>query len=138
MTRNENKATKMKVFLVEDSALLRERLLQSLSSVSGVTLSGHADTAESAIQLIQQTKPDAVILDIRLRQGTGLQVLQSIKSPVQVQPYVIVLTNFPYPQYRKKYIESGANYFFDKSNEFDQILVVLRQLLDATGRGEHA
>lgn len=118
----------MKVFLVEDSVLLRERLIQSISGIEGITIIGHADTAESAIQLIEQMRPDAIILDIRLRQGTGLQVLQATKIAGR-PPHIIVLTNFPYPQYRKKYLESGADFFFDKSNEFDRIPVVLQELL---------
>lgn len=117
----------MKVVLVEDSALLRERLVQTLSSVDGIALVGHAETAEDAIHVIHERQPDAIVLDIRLRQGTGLQVLQAVKGEDGL-PKVIVLTNFAFPQYRKKYLESGADYFLDKSNEFEQVAVVLREL----------
>lgn len=118
----------MNVFVVEDSSLLRERLIRTLISIDGVQVSGFSDTAEDAIGLIQQSHPDAIILDIRLRQGTGFQVLQAVKGG-RKPPLVIVLTNFAYPQYRKKYIDAGADYFFDKSNEFDQVVVVLNQYL---------
>lgn len=118
----------MNVFLVEDSNLLRERLIRTLAGIEGIHVSGHSDTAEGAIEGIQLKHPDAIILDIRLRQGTGFQVLQACKVPGKA-PLVIVLTNFAYPQYRKKYLEAGADFFFDKSNEFDQLVVVLKQEL---------
>lgn len=118
----------MKVFVVEDSSLLRERLVRTLSGITGVQVSGYADNADEAIQLIKQLNPDAIVLDIRLRQGTGFQVLEAIKVPGK-PPMVIVLTNFAYPQYRKKYMDAGADFFFDKSNEFDQVVVVLNQII---------
>lgn len=118
----------MNVFVVEDSSLLRERLIRTLTSIKGVQVTGYADTAEEATQLIQKLAPDAVILDIRLRQGTGFQVLQAVKARGQ-PPVIIVLTNFAYPQYRKKYLDAGADYFFDKSNEFDQVVIVLNKIL---------
>lgn len=118
----------MNVFVVEDSSLLRERLIRTLTGIDGVQVNGFADTAEEAIQQIQLRHPDAIILDIRLRQGTGFQVLQACKVPDKA-PLVIVLTNFAYPQYRKKYLDAGADFFFDKSNEFDQVVVVLKQQL---------
>lgn len=118
----------MNVFVVEDSSLLRERLIRTLTGIEGVEVSGYSDTAEEAIQQIQQVNPDAIILDIRLRQGTGFQVLQAVKVRGK-PPLVIVLTNFAYPQYRNKYLDAGADFFFDKSNEFDQVVVVLNQHL---------
>ncbi|MBI4672341.1 MAG: response regulator transcription factor [Chloroflexi bacterium] len=122
----------MKVFLVEDSELLRDRLVRAFSIIKGVEVCGFSDSAEQAIRQIQQTQADVIILDIRLRQGNGFQVLQSVKKPGQ-PPTVIVLTNFAYPQYRKKFLAAGADYFFDKSDEFTQVTVVLRELLTRNG-----
>lgn len=107
---------------------MRERLIRTLSGIQGVQVSGFADTAEEAIQEIQKINPDAIILDIRLRQGTGFQVLQAVKVRGR-PPLVIVLTNFAYQQYRNKYLDAGADFFFDKSNEFDQVVTVLGQFL---------
>lgn len=120
----------MKVFLVEDSDLLRDRLVHTFSLIKGVELCGFADSAEQAIAEIPQIHADVIILDIRLRQGNGFQVLQSVKKTGQHPPIVIILTNFAYPQYRKKFLDAGADYFFDKSSEFTQVMVILRELLD--------
>jgi CheY-like chemotaxis protein len=69
------------------------------------------------------------ILDIRMPSGSGLQVLETIKQDT-TSPVVIVLTAFPYPQYRTKCRELGADYFFDKATELDQVIEVLQTIRD--------
>lgn len=125
----------MQVFVVEDSPLLRERLTQIFGQIRGVQVGGQAATATEAIERIKKTHPDVVVLDIRLAQGNGFQVLKDIKRSPD-SPYVIVLTNYPYPPYRKRFLEQGADYFFDKSTELPQAieaLKLLRQVVSTPG-----
>jgi DNA-binding response OmpR family regulator len=72
-------------------------------------------------------KPDVAILDICLAKGSGIQVLETVKSNGP-SPVVIMLTAFPYPQYRTKCLEAGADYFFDKLTEFEQVAEVVAEL----------
>jgi DNA-binding NarL/FixJ family response regulator len=72
-------------------------------------------------------KPDLVIQDVQTADGSGLDLLATIKQ-IGRAPVVIVLTNDAYPAYRKAYLKAGADYFFDKSSEFDQIPNVLSTL----------
>ena len=123
----------MKVFLVEDSDLLRERLAHSISELKGIELCGYSDSAKQAVHQIRETEPDVIILDIRLRDGNGFQVLEAVKTRGKL-PTVLVLTNFAYPQYRKKFLDAGADYFFDKSNEFPQVISVLKTMLEQDTR----
>lgn len=118
----------MRVFIVEDSQALRERLSRTISSIPGVEVIGFADNAVDALERIPQGKPDVLVLDIRLRDSRGFDVLSSIKLQMP-SPTVIVLTNFPYPQYRARYMQAGADYFFDKSTEIDQVVRVLQSML---------
>ena len=69
-----------------------------------------------------------MILDIRLLGGSGIDVLRTLKQE-KPSPHVIMLTNYPYPQYREKCLEAGADFFFDKSREFHQVTEVLQQLV---------
>ena len=121
----------MKVFIVEDSLILRQRLVDMLSELSEIEIIGEAGDKTEAIDSIRRLKPDVVILDIRLPKGNGIEVLQNIKKG-KVPPTVIMLTNYPYPQYRKKCLEAGAEFFFDKSSEFERIPQVLKQLILGT------
>jgi DNA-binding NarL/FixJ family response regulator len=122
----------MKVFIVENSEPLRERLARIVSTIRGVQVVGHAERAGQAVEKIKETRPDVVLLDIRLDQGTGYQVLEQVKSGSR-PPIVIVLTNYAYPQFKKKYLEGGADYFFDKSAELDGLLSVIRKLAAGPG-----
>lgn len=120
----------MKVLIVDDSAIVQERLMSLFDDQKGIQIVGQAQNGIEALKFIKQHKPNAVILDIRMPGGNGIDVLQHIK---QIDPSikVIMFTNYPYSQYRKKCLESGADYFLDKSAEFNKIPEILNQLAKA-------
>lgn len=118
----------LKTFLVDDSLVVQERLRTILSELTEVRIIGQAHDATEAMLSIRKLKPDVVVLDIRMPKGNGLDVLQHIKGG-QPAPAVIILTNYPYPQIRKKCMEAGADFFFDKSTEFESLPGVFRQLI---------
>jgi YesN/AraC family two-component response regulator len=121
----------LKVFIADDSALVRERLAALISEIEGAEVVGQAGDAPEAFEGIQHLRPDVVILDIRMPENNGIQVLEAIKKSAAA-PVVIMLTAFPYPQYRKKCLEAGAEYFFDKATEFEQVAEVLKKIQDST------
>ena len=118
----------MRVYVVDDSSLFRERLVSLLSEIAGVEVVGSVDSAEEGIAGIALKQPDVAILDIRMPSGSGISVLEEIKRRDD-PPTVIMLTNYPYPQYRKKCMDAGADYFFDKSNEFHMVAEVITCLI---------
>lgn len=124
----------MRVYVVDDSSLVRERLVALLDAVEGVSVVGTADSAEAGIAGIAELKPDAAILDIRMPEGSGISVLEAIKLQ-ENSPVVIMLTNYPYPQYRRRCLDAGADYFFDKSSEFHKVTDVLTQMVAAEADG---
>ena len=117
----------MKVLIVDDSRLLRERLVSMISELPEIDVIAQAGDAAAAKNLIQGLHPDVVILDIRLSEGNGIEVLQEIKKK-RPSPVTIMFTNYPYPQYRKKCKEAGADFFFDKSTEFHKITGMLEKI----------
>jgi DNA-binding NarL/FixJ family response regulator len=118
----------MNVFLVDDSAIIRDRLKRLLAAMAEVNVIGEAGNVQEAMDAILKQKTDVVLLDIPLSNGSGLDMLQSLKK-TEPSPAVIVLTNYPYPQYRQKYLEAKADFFFVKSTEFDQVVPALKQLI---------
>ena len=117
----------MKVFIADDSEVLRERLAIMVADVAGTEFVGQASEGLEATELIRELKPDVVILDIRMPGGNGIDALKGIKKETPA-PIVIMLTAYPYPQYRKKCIEAGADYFFDKSTEYQEVGTTLKEL----------
>lgn len=125
----------MKVLIVDDSKIVCDGLQQMLTGIPGVEVVGQAYNARDAITAISKYEPDVVILDIRLPGKSGIEVLKDIrdkKLPIRV----IMLTNYPYPQYRKKCEELGADYFFDKVTEIDEIPKVIEALAKINGKRE--
>ena len=114
----------MKVFIADDSEVVCERLTTMLSELPGIEIIGQGESIES----IRRLHPDVVILDIRMPGGSGIDVLEDIKK-INTALVVIVLTNYPYPQYRKKCMALGAEYFFDKATEFEKVTEVLETLI---------
>ena len=117
----------MKVLIVDDSAIMGERLKAVLSEITEPENISQAKDSLEAIRTFEKLNPEVVILDIQMPGGSGIDVLQEIKKGAP-SPLVIVLTNYPYPQYRRKCIEAGADFFFDKSTEFDKVYETLEKL----------
>jgi len=117
----------MKVFIVDDSVVLRERVVEMLSEIPEIEIIGHAQNVPDALSALKKVNPDVVLLDIRIPGGSGMDVLQEIKKE-KGAPMVIMLTNYPYPQYRKKCLGLGADYFFDKSTEFEKVTELFKRL----------
>jgi DNA-binding NarL/FixJ family response regulator len=117
----------MKLVIADDSSVVRERLTAMLSNVEEIEFIGQAQDVGDAIGSVEELKPDAVILDIQMPGGTGIDVLKHIKK-VQPATVVIVLTNYPFSQYREECIAEGADYFFDKSLEFERAIEVCKRL----------
>jgi len=108
------------VFIVDDSALIRERLVKLLGDVDGLVVVGEAASAASAIAGIFGTMPDSVVLDVHLDGGSGLDVLRKV-HPQLPEVHFVVLTNHPSVQYRRAYMAAGASFFLDKSSEFEKV-----------------
>ena len=120
----------MKVFVADDSPPMVERLTDLLRGLSGVELAGNAGEVSVVLQCIRQLQPDALILDLEMPGGSGLDVLRAIRKELP-DLQVLVCTNHPYPQHRKECLAAGANYFLDKSMEFDKIPMILRRVVRA-------
>ena len=123
----EKKAA-MRLLIVDDSEIVRERLKTMLSEVPMMETIGQAKDQKEAIELVGKLNPDVVIVDIQMPGGSGINLLREVKKRKK-PPQLIVLTNQSYPQYRRKCMEAGANFFFDKSTEFDKVAEVLRRLI---------
>ena len=119
----------LSVVLVEDSAVVRERLVDLLDDEPGVDIVGEYADAQSAIDGIASANPDVVLLDIKLGAGSGMQVLNFITQHAP-RVKVIVLSNYAEPQYRSRYLAAGALEVLDKSNEFDRVPALLRALAE--------
>jgi len=123
----------MKVFVVEDSAAVRERLIEMIREIADIEVVGEADTFDTAVNGIMNTRPDVAILDIKLAdvRGSGIDVLAQVRKRLPAMK-AIMLSNYATPQHMKASADAGAEYFLDKSADFERITEILEQIKSGT------
>ncbi|HLU77889.1 MAG TPA: response regulator [Burkholderiales bacterium] len=120
----------VRVLLIEDSAIIRERLAESIVEPGRIEIVGQADCEGDALRALRDTPCDAVVLDLQLKQGSGLGVLKSARARPG-EPVYIVFTNYDFPHYREKSAQLGASFFFDKAREHARVREVLEDMARA-------
>jgi two-component system, OmpR family, response regulator len=112
---------------------VRERLDDFLSEPGKVELIGFAVTEADAVRELAALAVDVAIVDLKLKEGTGLGVIESLRElHAAPPPTIIVLTNYAFPEFEAACRERGADYFFDKSTQFGAVKSLLQSI---RGRG---
>ena len=111
----------MRVMVVDDSTPIRQRVLSELRKAAGVSAVQEAASGEEALALVDEFKPDAVVLDLMLPGMTGIEVLGALRAG-HPATRVTVFTNYPYSPLRRRCLELGASHFFGKCTDMGQIL----------------
>ncbi len=119
--------TTLQVLVVEDSALVCDRIAEIVGSVPGVEVSGRAGSEADALSVLDRGGIDIVILDLQLRSGTGFGVLRRLQNRSD-RPVVVVFTNFAVPTYQERARMLGAEYFLDKVLDLEKLPRVLASL----------
>ncbi|MBI1937600.1 MAG: response regulator transcription factor [Ignavibacteriales bacterium] len=118
-----------KVLVVDDSLEVIQNLRKLVEKIDGLTLVGSADNVNAAVTLFSSNKPDIIILDIGLTKGSGIEVLHQIKS-LPAPATVIMFTNYSKDAFRKTSIKLGADYFLDKTHDFDRLIDILKEIAE--------
>ena len=123
----------LRVFIVEDSPVIRQNLAGALEEMAPVRVVGHADGAAAAQAALGESPPpcDLAIVDVILREGTGLDVLRALRerdSPVTR----VVLTNYALPDIRLQCLALGADRVFDKSVDIEALVDYCNELASRT------
>jgi len=108
----------LNVFLVEDAMAVRRRIAEALSAIPRVAVVGEAEDAPSALAGIRATGADVAVVDLRLVDSNGIDLVAGLsrERPAVVK---LVLTNHSGPAFRAACASAGADFFFDKTSEFD-------------------
>jgi two-component system response regulator DevR len=114
----------MNLFIVEDSPYIQNRLIRFVEELPDIHVIGVSGEVRAAYTAILASDTQAMILDVQLSDGNGLQLLKNIKlSKPEIK--VIVLTNHSTEANRLQALRAGADGFLDKSTDFQQIPRIL-------------
>jgi CheY-like chemotaxis protein len=117
----------LRVFVVEDSELIRTRIIENVRSMGRFEVVGFAESENEAIASITSLRPDIVVTDIQLKAGSGIEVVRQVRAhPYTPRPRIYVLTNYAFPEYKRQCSVAGADEFFDKSSEYDRFLSLMQ------------
>jgi DNA-binding NarL/FixJ family response regulator len=117
-----------RVVIVDDHPLFRERLAQLINHEPDMEVTGDADTAKDAIQLIRNTSPDLAIIDITLKESSGLELVKSIKA-LSIGVPVLVLSMHEESLYAERALRAGATGYITKHQAADEVLAAIRRVL---------
>lgn len=118
----------MRVIIADDSEIVRSRLVEMLKEIKGIDVVAEAKDSREAIEVIMTHHPDLVIMDIRMPGNDGIVAIETIRKTKRNKPKIIVFTNYPYLQYRKKCMDAGADFFFYKALEFEKLVELIKEL----------
>ena len=112
------------VLIVDDSARVRKRIAALLSESPLIRIVGEAGNGREAVEAVDHTRPDTVILDIHLPDQNGIALLKQFKARYP-EMEVIMLTNLDDPRYRQACLNLGADHFLNKAMEFEKIVATI-------------
>lgn len=119
---------KKKLLLVEDHPLFRSMLVQLINKEPDLTVCGVADNAQAALALIEQTRPDAAIVDLTLAGSNGLDLIKELTARQLPLP-VLVLSMHAEELYAERVLRAGAKGFISKEEPPAEVLAALRTVL---------
>ncbi len=115
------------VFIVDDHELVRRGVVDFLRAQEGVEVVGEAGTAEEALSRVGDARPDVVLLDVRLPDGSGIEVCREIRSR-HPSVHCVVFTSYPDEESLFSAIMAGASGYLLKSIKADELLEALRKV----------
>ena len=111
----------MQVLIVDDSRVFRSRLVELLLTNNKSNKIVEAGNIIEAQEILVEYSPDFLITDIRMQGGSGFDLMKELDGKFQNMTKVVI-TNYTDEQYRNKALKSGADYFFDKSQDMEKLL----------------
>lgn len=110
----------MRLLIIDDSELISQKLKEMLCDIQDLKIIYEATNGLEGIEKYWQYNPDIVILDINIPEFNGIEVLKNIRK-VSSPTKIIVLTNYSNQYMQTVCLSEGADYFFDKSTEFQKV-----------------
>lgn len=118
----------IKVYLVDDHPLMRQGVAQLINNQPDMTVCGEADDAPAALKGIEETNPDAAIVDISLKGTNGIELIKNLKALYKFLP-ILVLSMHDETVYAQRVLRAGALGYVMKQDAAEQVVAALRRVI---------
>ncbi|MBL1212685.1 MAG: response regulator [Ignavibacteriae bacterium] len=115
----------MDILLVENSEMFSSWVAAQIQKIPGAEITAIITECDAAIAEVKSNTPDVVVLDLNINGGNGMDVLKTIKKN-KLKTKVLVFTN--YTVFKEQCMEYDAEYFFDKSNDFEELIFTIEKM----------
>lgn len=126
-----NEPAKIKVFIIDDHPVTRGGITALVNQQKDLEVCGEAEGYRDAVKALKSTAPDIAIVDISLKDGSGLALIEDIKK-TSPQVHILVLSMHEESLYAKKAFQSGAEGYVTKSEHPKQVLTAIRRIMEGT------
>jgi two-component system response regulator EvgA len=113
------------VLVVENSEEFSSWIESEFENISNLRIAAKVNSVQDGYRFLKRQTPNIVVLDLVLSDGSGIKLLKKIRE-MELPIKVIVFTNYNF--YRKECLKHGSDYFFDKSNEFEEFIETIKLL----------
>jgi DNA-binding NarL/FixJ family response regulator len=116
----------IRVVLADDQPLVRAGLRVLIADTPDIEVAGEAGTGAQAVQLARQSRPDVVMMDIRMPSMDGIEATGIITAGDEAAARVLILTTFDDDDYVYAALRAGASGFLVKDMALEDILTAIR------------
>lgn len=117
-----------KILIVDDHPLVREGLAMRISMHSDLQVCGEAESEDQAIELVKETNPDLVLIDISLKNGHGLDLIKRIRL-LKPAAKMLVISGFQESLYAERACRAGAMGYLNKQESNEKMMEAIRTVL---------
>lgn len=119
----------MRIVIADDSEIVRDRIQRLLADIPRVQIVGEVGDIHQVLNMVREMHAELVLLDLQMPGGSGINIIRHLKL-LNPPPIVMVFTNNASSDYHTQCLEEGADFFFDKSFEFEKIWPTIMRLME--------
>jgi DNA-binding NarL/FixJ family response regulator len=125
---NSQRALKSEILLVDDHPLIRDAITRLIATQPDLACAGVADNTSDAKRLVEQSAPDLIILDLRLKNGNALDLIKTLRLE-HTDVKVLVFSQYDELSFAERALRAGASGYLMKENGADELLRAMRKVL---------
>jgi|SRR5688572_24925542 len=122
----------LRVYIADDSPPVAEMLMELISIPGRIEVLGVGETEQAVLAAIRSLKPDVVVLDLQLKEGSGANVIKAVRADSSLEGVrLLVTSNHTSPQMRAGCLQLGADHYFDKVKELGALAAQIQKMQSA-------